>query len=274
MITNAVSNGNIDFSLDSAQGDYMVDFFESPSCDPSGHGEGDDFFLSRLTHHTSPAGNQVFSTPVGPLDSGELRHCDRHERRRGNHERRHVGVLDLLPDRRRARRPTPSTARTTSAGSPARPPRTTATCAARSSFRTRTPARRHDRLRPPTPGVQPIIPNTDLPAITDPVTIDGTTQTGFAGTPLVVLDGSYPSGATTGLHARRRRRRLDDPRARRRRLHGQRHPARPATGTRSPATTSASTQTARRRSRTATASPHSRRATRTRSAAPPRSTAT
>jgi hypothetical protein len=42
-------------------------------------------------------------------------------------------------------------------------------------------------------GVQTIEPASSLPAITDPVTIDGTTQPGFAGTPLIEL-----SGATTG----------------------------------------------------------------------------
>jgi hypothetical protein len=39
-------------------------------------------------------------------------------------------------------------------------------------------------------GVQTIRPQSDLPTITDPVTIDATTQSGFSGTPLIELDGS------------------------------------------------------------------------------------
>lgn len=40
-------------------------------------------------------------------------------------------------------------------------------------------------------GVQTISPKFDLPAITDPVIIDGTTQPGYQGTPLIVLKGTY-----------------------------------------------------------------------------------
>ena len=43
-------------------------------------------------------------------------------------------------------------------------------------------------------GVQTIKPQTSLPVLTDPVVIDGTTQPGFAGTPIIELDFSEPSG--------------------------------------------------------------------------------
>ena len=46
-------------------------------------------------------------------------------------------------------------------------------------------------------GLQTITPLSPLPTITDPVVIDGTTQPGFAGMPLVGLDGSTAGG--TGL---------------------------------------------------------------------------
>jgi CSLREA domain-containing protein len=42
----------------------------------------------------------------------------------------------------------------------------------------------------PPGGVQTIMPTSSLPAISFPVTIDGTTQPGFAGTPVVELNGS------------------------------------------------------------------------------------
>jgi hypothetical protein len=55
-------------------------------------------------------------------------------------------------------------------------------------------------------GVQTIRPASALPAITKPVVIDGTTQPGFTGTPLIVLDGGsaglFANGLTlTGGHS-------------------------------------------------------------------------
>src|SRR5262245_63289792 len=46
----------------------------------------------------------------------------------------------------------------------------------------------------PGAGVQTIIPTGILPTITDPVIIDGTTQPGFAGTPLIEIDGTNAGG--------------------------------------------------------------------------------
>ena len=44
-------------------------------------------------------------------------------------------------------------------------------------------------------GAQTIAPTSDLPAVTDPVTIDATTQPGFGGTPIIELNGTgMPSG--------------------------------------------------------------------------------
>ena len=45
-------------------------------------------------------------------------------------------------------------------------------------------------------GVQTIQPQVDLPTITNPVIVDGTTQPGYVGSPLIVLRGGY---AGTGL---------------------------------------------------------------------------
>jgi hypothetical protein len=47
-------------------------------------------------------------------------------------------------------------------------------------------------------GAQAIAPASALPTITDPVVIDGTTQPGFAGTPIIELDGSK-AGLASGL---------------------------------------------------------------------------
>jgi hypothetical protein len=50
----------------------------------------------------------------------------------------------------------------------------------------------------PGAGVRTISPLSNLPDITDPLTIDGTTQPGFAGVPLIELDGSQ-AGDSNGL---------------------------------------------------------------------------
>lgn len=49
-------------------------------------------------------------------------------------------------------------------------------------------------------GHQTISPLSALPEVTDPVTIDGTTQGGYGGTPIIELDGSLAGAGATGLH--------------------------------------------------------------------------
>jgi PKD domain/Right handed beta helix region/FG-GAP repeat len=51
-------------------------------------------------------------------------------------------------------------------------------------------------------GVHTIAPASQLPALTDSVIIDGTTQPGFAGTPLIVLDGVSTAAFTIGLQVK------------------------------------------------------------------------
>lgn len=48
-------------------------------------------------------------------------------------------------------------------------------------------------------GAQTISPTSALPTITDPLTIDGTSQLGFAGKPLIRLDGAGAGAGVTGL---------------------------------------------------------------------------
>ncbi|MFB0537808.1 MAG: CSLREA domain-containing protein, partial [Anaerolineae bacterium] len=49
-------------------------------------------------------------------------------------------------------------------------------------------------------GVQTISPGSALPMIARPVTIDGTTQPGYAGSPIIELDGSGAGAGADGLH--------------------------------------------------------------------------
>jgi hypothetical protein len=49
-------------------------------------------------------------------------------------------------------------------------------------------------------GVKTITPMSPLPTITDPVVLDGTTQPGYAGSPLIELNGSSAGAGASGLH--------------------------------------------------------------------------
>src|SRR6266478_509557 len=51
----------------------------------------------------------------------------------------------------------------------------------------------------PASGPYSIKPTTALPTITRPVVIDGTTQPGFTGKPIIELNGSLASGTVHGL---------------------------------------------------------------------------
>ena len=55
------------------------------------------------------------------------------------------------------------------------------------------------RFNIPGPGPFSIIPQTALPTVSDPVVIDGTTQPGFAGRPVIELNGSSPNFFGNGL---------------------------------------------------------------------------
>src|SRR5439155_25597498 len=49
------------------------------------------------------------------------------------------------------------------------------------------------------PAPHTIQPTSGLPTVTDPVIIDGTTQPGFAGAPIIELDGSNAGTGSVGL---------------------------------------------------------------------------
>src|SRR2546421_8482925 len=51
----------------------------------------------------------------------------------------------------------------------------------------------------PVGGIHTIAPLTPLPTITDPVVIDGTTQPGFTGMPVIELNGSGAGSSASGL---------------------------------------------------------------------------
>ena len=105
----------------------------------------------------------------------------------------------------------------------------------------------------PGAGVRTIAPLTGLPAITQPVVIDGTTQPGFAGTPIIELSGANVADVVAGLafnsSCRQQRQGADRQSVPRCRYHCVRPRA-----SRSAATTSARRQAARRQPATSTES--------------------
>lgn len=52
-------------------------------------------------------------------------------------------------------------------------------------------------------GVQTIAPLSQLPQVTDPLTIDGTTQPGFSGSPIIELNGANAGSSAVGLYINR-----------------------------------------------------------------------
>lgn len=48
-------------------------------------------------------------------------------------------------------------------------------------------------------GPQTILPNSALPVVTDPVVLDGTTQPGYTGNPIIELAGTQAGALVTGL---------------------------------------------------------------------------
>ena len=85
-------------------------------------------------------------------------------------------------------------------------------------------------------GLQTIAPASALPTISTEIDIDGTTQPGFAGTPLIKLLGT--SAARQRVRSEHHRGQLVDPRPDRRGLRQQGHPGRMPMAWWSPATTS------------------------------------
>src|SRR5687767_12021572 len=62
-----------------------------------------------------------------------------------------------------------------------------------------TPGRDEISFSIPGPGPHSIVPLSPLPIVTDPVAIDGATQPGFSGTPIIELSGTFAGPSGNGL---------------------------------------------------------------------------
>ena len=75
VVTSATNTGtatNVQWSLNTtANTQVVVDFFSSPSCDATGHGEGQTY-LASVTQTTNPSGNLILSTDLPLLANGTI----------------------------------------------------------------------------------------------------------------------------------------------------------------------------------------------------------
>ena len=195
VITSADDSGTVKFSLDTTADTYQIDVFRSTSCDASGNGEGETNLVGRQlvvgstgSHTYSEtgillsAGQFVTVTATGANGSGdtsEFSNC---------FQVTSAGPQTLTVDRTDD---VGGLACTAAAND----------CDLRSAIQlSNATAGARDTIAFDVPASTPIQPTTPLPDITDPVTIDGSTEPGYAGVPLVQLDGSSAGAGANGLH--------------------------------------------------------------------------
>ncbi|HEX7222348.1 MAG TPA: DNRLRE domain-containing protein, partial [Candidatus Limnocylindrales bacterium] len=184
----------------SSQGTTLsVEIFSSDACDGSGFGEG-GFYHGRLDVLTnsdgfaqfSPSfgfagavGRAVTATATGPGGTSEFSAC--------------------VTSTGSQSQPAQTFMVTTGSDTPADAGCTVADCTLREAITAANSSLNDpetvDRIEFAIPGVgvQTILPATELPAITDPVVIDGTTQPGFATAPLIFVDGTDASCGECGI---------------------------------------------------------------------------
>lgn len=189
VLTSASRTGGITTILGSLNSTpstaFTIEFFSSPSCDPSGNGEGQTF-LGDFPGTTDAGGNFTFAvgfgTPVvlgsyitstatrnvAPLDTSEFSEC--------------VQVVNGS---------SPVVTNTLDSG----------VGSLRQAIINTNAAAGLDQItfNIPGAGVQTINLLSALPTITDPVVIKGSTQPGFAGMPLIELNGAGAGVGESGL---------------------------------------------------------------------------
>ena len=159
---------------------FTVQFFANSAADPSGFGQGRTF-LGETTVPTNASGNGMFSVTVNPPPAGDT-------------------VLTAT-----ATDPNGNTSEFSQVFVPPSLVVTNTNDSGPGSLR-QAILNANTLLGIPTitfaipgSGVQTIHPLTPLPTITTSVTIDGTSQPGYVGTPLIVVDGSLAGASADGL---------------------------------------------------------------------------
>jgi CSLREA domain-containing protein len=173
-LTSSVGSGStiqIQGSLSSAADtDYVVEFFRSPACDPSGAGEGATY-LASSTEHTDSGGTASFNLSVPAAGNGSSITATATDPAGNTSE---FSTCSLMSG------DAASTYVVNSSDDHDDGTCGTDDCTLREAINSANAASGQDTINF---GIEPngqhtITPNTDLPTITGPLTIDGTTQNG------------------------------------------------------------------------------------------------
>ena len=210
-VQRVAGNLLVDYTLDVPAGDYRVEVFANTAADPTGHGEGETLLGATTVTHTG-SGAETFTVSVpsaatiltltATVDLGGGSYGATSELSAA------VPSPDLVVVNATGDAPDTivgdgqcDTGALNAAGDPE--------CTLRAAIaEANDPATPVDTIWFAIPtadpghlgGVWTIEPATELPRISATVTIDGSTQSGFGGDPVVALDGTSIVGAATGLY--------------------------------------------------------------------------
>ncbi len=195
--TPSASAGEIQGTLDTKPSQqFAIQLFTSPECDPSGNGEGAAFF-GGASVTTNGSGHATFDVTNGPLHGGDaVTATARPVSLAGTSEFSacftvpfaHTFVVNTTADNGDA---TPDGACNDGANH----------CSLREAIQEANAAPGEDLISFAIPGagVHTLTPASALPPITEIADLDATTQPGFAGTPLVEINGQGAGAGSDGL---------------------------------------------------------------------------
>lgn len=169
----------------SADVEFRIDFYANDGCDATGHGEGREF-LGEVAVSTDGDGNATFSATVAALTVG-----------------RHLSAIATDPDGNSSEFSACLATVNTASGAVLTVTNTDddGPGSLRHAIAESNALLTDDTIVFDLPGDGPhvIAPLSPLPELTDPLTLDGTTQPGYDGVPVVVLSGSNAGFQADGL---------------------------------------------------------------------------
>lgn len=189
------SNLEVALSSRTANGPFRIEVFSNTTCDASGNGEGDRAVLALENVVLDAAGrfSTAVSRPTGAFFTATATDA------KGNTSEFSLCAAEAQPTPLVVNSTGDAADRDSADGrcdtggllSPGVPE-----CTLRAALQQANASPGVDAVRFGIAGSGPYLiqPHTDLPVITDPVAVDGTSQTGYSGRPLIRLDGSLSAG--------------------------------------------------------------------------------